>query len=465
MLSKTNPTASTNIQKKFKSRRRESTVLASANISERDSAVVAADLFNEPIASAFGNTSNEYVPFFDSKSSFVNKLLALSNNSPTLRRIIQDKSAMVLGDGFIVNNSSISPMLSFLRKAKKMLGIKDKNVYEINEKLLVVNKNQENLQQVLEKGIVDYNTLGNAFFEIVTISTSEGKKTFLYHIPVYMVAFKKMESDFVVKEIGVKEIWEFGVNHSGEVRRIPLYPTIAKIEETDGTVTERTAISVKKYAAGFSYWGLPDWIAAKHFAEIEYRVGRFQINEFKNSFNPSSIVTFYGNMTQDEAKTLLGDFKETYSGENGESKIFGQVVRNSDFKADVKVLNNEKEGSYLDLVKMASQMIITASRWTKSLAGFSESGQLGTNQQIRSEIELLQNTVIKPIQNLFSQSVLQTYINKVAENDPVFKNISLEFSNNMPISFLGEIDVKAILSVNEQREIAGYQNVEENAAI
>jgi hypothetical protein len=51
-------------------------------------------------------------------------------------------------------------------------------------------------------------------------------------------------------------------------REIPIYPEFKKLE--DGT--ERSIIHVKQYAAGYFYFGLPEWIGAKMWAEMEYRI-------------------------------------------------------------------------------------------------------------------------------------------------------------------------------------------------
>jgi len=58
-------------------------------------------------------------------------------------------------------------------------------------------------------------------------------------------------------------------------------------------------------------------------------------------------------------------------------------------------------GKFFKLAKTwTASAIVVANRWSKSLAGFATAGQLGSNQQIRQEMEYLQSTVIKPRQKL-----------------------------------------------------------------
>jgi len=81
---------------------------------------------------------------------------------------------------------------------------------------------------------------------------------------------------------------------------------------------------------------------------------------------------------------------------------------------------------------------------------------------LRSEILYLQNKVIAPVQNLFIQNVVQPFLNYIAEDDANFKDIYLEFSNSIPISFVGDIDVTKVLTQDEQREVLGFKPLESN---
>jgi len=95
-----------------------------------------------------------------------------------------------------------------------------------------------------------------------------------------------------------------------------------------------------------------------------------------------------------------------------------------------------------------------------SLAGFATAGQLGTNEQIRMEFEIAQNSVIKPIQEIILNAVVNRYVDEAAKINPDVANIYLGFANSTPVSFLGAIDVNQVLTNDEKRELAGYGAVE-----
>jgi hypothetical protein len=272
-----------------------------------------------------------------------------------------------------------------------------------------------------------------------------------------MVAFKKMEEDMVKTTVGIYETWEKDITTIDQIRDVEIFPAVTSYTEEDGTTTERSIICIQNYAPGYSYWGLPDWIACKHYAELEYRAARYNINEFENGFIPSSIVQFFGNMTEEEARKMMRDFKDSYTGTRNHKKVFAQVVRDERLKANVQTIDTDKQGDYIELLRLCAQNIVSASGWTMAAAGFATSGVIGTNQQLRSEISYLQNKVITPVQNLFVQNVIQPYLNYIADYNPSVQGISLSFSNSVPVSFMGDIDIKAVLTVDEQRQILGFE--------
>ena len=88
--------------------------LASATIFEGQTSIIAEDIYNEPVRTTRNSSTilGRYVPFFDEQNGFAKQLLSLCNNSPTLRRVINDRVNMAVGDGFNVYQGVVNPMLS-----------------------------------------------------------------------------------------------------------------------------------------------------------------------------------------------------------------------------------------------------------------------------------------------------------------------------------------------------------------
>ncbi len=447
------------------SKQNQSPLLASVTLDTSNTMLVKEDIFNEPSRERLDFTGAKWVRFFTQKDDFLKSLIAIVNNSPTLRRIIEDKTNMVVGDGFIPMMGKANTLLTTSMKGEV---ITDDSLSEIEDVISQVNLHGQNLQEVLAQLAFDYDAFGNSFCEIVKGKVGSEPFTYIYHVPVYNVGIRKAEADQLIKSVGIYDNWEEvplttdGVFYESEgFREVPIYPDFKKFE--DGT--QRSVIHVKQYAAGYFYFGLPEWIGAKMWAEIEYRIQRFNTSKFENGFMPSGVMQFFGSITPDQAKKLVEGIESKFTGMGNNHKLFVQVLRDEKLKANWIPTSKESEGEFLNLQNLAASAIVVANRWSKSLAGFATEGQLGSNQQIRQEMEYLQSTVIKPRQNLMLSKIINPYLAEIGLYNPAFKDVQFSISNTLPVSFMGEIKVEDNLTQDEKREILGYSPIETNEPI
>lgn len=447
------------------SKRSQSPLLASVTLDTSNTMLVKEDIFNEPSRERLDFTGAKWVRFFTQKDDFLKSLIAIVNNSPTLRRIIEDKTNMVVGDGFIPMKGKANTLLTTSMKGEI---ITDDSLNEIEDVISQVNLHGQNLQEVLAQLAFDYDAFGNSFCEIVKGKVGSEPFTYIYHVPVYNIGIRKAEADQIIKSVGIYDNWEEvplttdGVFYESEgFREVPMYPDFKKFE--DGT--QRSVIHVKQYAAGYFYFGLPEWIGAKMWAEMEYRIQRFNTSKFENGFMPSGIMQFFGSITPAEAKKLVEGIESKFTGMANNHKLFVQVLRDEKLKANWIPTSKENEGEFLNLQNLAASAIVVANRWSKSLAGFATAGQLGSNQQIRQEMEYLQSTVIKPRQNLILSKIINPYLAEIGQYNPAFKDVQFSISNTLPVSFMGDIAVEDNLTQDEKREILGYSPIEINEPI
>ena len=447
------------------SKRNQSPLLASVTLDTSNTMLVKEDIFNEPSRERLDFTGAKWVRFFTQKDDFLKSLIAIVNNSPTLRRIIEDKTNMVVGDGFIPMKGKSNTLLTTSMKGEV---ITDDSLNEIEDVISQVNLHGQNLQEVLAQLAFDYDAFGNSFCEIVKGKVGSEPFTYIYHVPVYNIGIRKAEADQIIKSVGIYDNWEEvplttdGVFYESEgFREVPMYPDFKKFE--DGT--QRSVIHVKQYAAGYFYFGLPEWIGAKMWAEMEYRIQRFNTSKFENGFMPSGIMQFFGSITPAEAKKLVEGIESKFTGMANNHKLFVQVLRDEKLKANWIPTSKENEGEFLNLQNLAASAIVVANRWSKSLAGFATAGQLGSNQQIRQEMEYLQSTVIKPRQNLMLSKIINPYLAEIGLYNPALKDVQFSISNTLPVSFMGDIEVEDNLTQDEKREILGYSPIETNEPI
>ena len=446
--------------KRQPAKRPQSSILASATIRQGiDTDILQEDLIREFQPDRYNSDesyliNNKWVRFFDPNSSFLKSMMALINNSTTLRNVIQQKTSLTMGEGFNAVESKNIPVLQSFRRLIKKLSVSDSGIEEMNSLITSVNLNVETLEEVIEKVAFDWWAFGNSIVELVKTTAGGKDIVYIYHIPLYKAAIKKANENNIVKEIGISENWD---NQSGSdegVSVLPLYP-----EFSEG----RSVIHIKQYSPGFFYWGLPENVAGRFWAEIEYRIPKYNISKFKNGFVPSAILQFFGSLTKQEAEKLVSSVEDTFTDTGKNSKMLVQVLRDEKYKLNAQILEDKNDGNYMDLQALASQAIVTANRWTMSLAGFATGGKLGSNQQIRDELDYVINTSIKQARRKIMQNIVNPFIKENALLNPALNNIMLEIANMNPVSLASYLDPKELLLKNEQRKIFGFDALTEEA--
>lgn len=436
------------------------TILASVEINPVDTFLIQKDIFNEPRREVLENKAQLWVRMFDQKDEFLKGLIACVNNSPTLRRIITDKTNMCVGDGYIPLKGKASSLLVTSEKSEPITG---PVLEQIETEIENVNQHGQTLADVHASGVFDYVSFGNACFELVRGRVGKDGFCQIYHVPLYNIGIRRTGMDQIIREYAIYDDWEnFPLQSDGTgyeaqgFRKIAAYPNWSR----DSAGVERSIIHIKQYAPGYSYFGLPDWVSARQWAELEYRIQRYNISKFDNSFLPSGILQLFGSATPEEAKKVVNGIEKKFTGTGNNHKMVVQVLRDEKQKANWVPMTKELEGEFLELQQTASEKLVTACGWSAALAGISTAGKLGSNQEIRSETEKVQNTVIKPMQNVFCNRVINVFLSELAKFSPALKGIQFAISNSMPVSFMGDINVEANLTQDEKRELLGYGPLE-----
>ncbi|HPD28277.1 MAG TPA: hypothetical protein PK673_07890, partial [Paludibacteraceae bacterium] len=134
---------------------------------------------------------------FTQRDEFLKGLIACVNNSPTLRRIISDKSNMCVGDGYIPIKGKSSSLLTTNEKAETITG---PALGDIETAIERVNEHGETLVDVQAKGAFDYNAFGNAVFELVRGKVGKDPFCNIYHVELYNVAIGRTGLDQIIQE-------------------------------------------------------------------------------------------------------------------------------------------------------------------------------------------------------------------------------------------------------------------------
>ena len=348
----------------------------------------------------------KFIPF-GTNNLFPQYLAELKRKSSTHRSVLAQKAVFTSGAKFVTNNETVKEY------------IKD------------VNADGESLREVYKKLADDYYTFGNAYLEGVLYDGGLN----LYHIDATTVRMSKNK-----KEVYVHPDWAKYNTMKDKLSIIPLYPN---------SRSSRFVLQFKDYEPTFQFYGLPDYIAALEHIAVDYEIGKWNHTKFKNGFQPSAIIEINGDMGEEEAKKLVREALKKFVGDGNNGKIMF-IVKNGDASnANVQIIKDDQEGSWIDLQRITDQNIVTAHRWQPSLSGLVSSGKMNnTGSEIRIAYDLAMTTVIKDTSDLLLNG-LRTILYK----EMGFLPEELIIHYEPPISFATQIDPKAILTINEQRKM------------
>ena len=348
----------------------------------------------------------KFIPF-GTNNLFPQYLAELKRKSSTHRSVLAQKAVFTSGAKFVTNNETVKEY------------IKD------------VNADGESLRDVFKKLADDYYTFGNAYLEGVLYNGGVN----LYHIDATTVRMSKNK-----KEVYVHPDWAKYNTMKDKLSIIPIYPQVKG---------NRFVVQFKDYEPTFQFYGLPDYIAALEHIAVDYEIGKWNHTKFKNGFQPSAIIEINGDMGEEEAKKLVREAQKKFVGDGNNGKIMF-IVKNGDAsQANVQIIKDDQEGSWMDLQRITDQNIVTAHRWQPSLSGLVSSGKMNnTGSEIRIAYDLAMTTVIKDTSDL-----LLNGLRTILYREMGFLPEELIIHYEPPISFATQIDPKAILTINEQRKM------------
>ena len=348
----------------------------------------------------------DYVPFGDN-NLFPQYLAKLKRQSSTHRSVLAQKTIFTSGAKFVSNNEDV---LNY---------IKD------------VNADGESLRRIFKKLADDYYTFGNAYLEGVIYDGGLN----LYHIDATTVRMSKDK-----KEAYVHPDWAKYNTMKEKLNVIPLYPQVK---------SNRFIFQFNDYEPTFRFYGLPDYVAALEHIAVDYEIGKWNHTKFKNGFQPSAIVEISGDMGEEEAKKLVHEAQKKFVGDGNNGKIMFIVKNGDTSQANVQIIKDDQEGSWIDLQRITDQNIVTAHRWQPSLSGLVSSGKMNnTGSEIRIAYDLAMTTVIKDTSDL-----LLNGIKTILYKELGFLPEDLIIHYEPPISFATQIDPSKILTINEQRRL------------
>lgn len=299
---------------------------------------------------------------------------------------------------------------------------------------------------------LDREIFGNSFFEIVRNNKNEIAG--FYHIPA--------KSCRLIKEGNqVKLIQEI----SGE--KTEFFP----FGNTQDYASEY--VMLKSYHPKSVYYGLPDYMPALAAIVLDRSAVKFNIKRFDNNMVLEHIITVIGAAIGGSAKKDIKDFfTNNFAGiDNAGKSLLLEVdgKKKNDVGIEVhKVSSEAKEGSYLELRKEIKEEIIAAHGVPPRLVGIAAAGQLGGTAEVKEQMRMFRDIVIKPRQKEV-EFIFNNFILKDAF--PLNKKWKLKFDTfeisdaaddakfYESIMNIQDAEGKKILTAEEIREELGYKAI------
>lgn len=159
----------------------------------------------------------------------------------------------------------------------------------------------------------------------------------------------------------------------------------------------RTAIWIKDEYPGYDHYGLPTWLSSLIFGKLEYESAHFNLDNINNNMNPGGMLTVSASMSPAEVTTLSRKINKQYLEKGKKGRLLVVAAENGVEASKFTPFNTTKEGSYIELVNVSRDEIISANEWDGALIGKVEKGTMGKGGSFMNELYQQKiKTVIKP---------------------------------------------------------------------
>lgn len=294
----------------------------------------------------------------------------LYNTSPTHNAIVKTKAQMVVGEGYVYDDTN----------------------YDEKDKINIL-KVLNNIDEDIYEYSLDYQIFGAMAFEVIW-SLDFSKIVEVNRIDVSKLRSGKYEEG---------EVTEWYYKRDWRDRReeaVCIHP-LNKADKTN----HRQLLYVGGQMVSNEYYYEPSYTGAIDWITLESQCGVYYRGLIENGFSPTIVAKFYRKpATQEERDTIMGGLKKNYTGVKG-NKILGIFSDGKELAPDItpiEVSNMDKQ--FTVIAEQITQKIITGERATPELCGLAIPGQLG-NGDFETKVKVFSKFVVSPDQRIFEKAV------------------------------------------------------------
>jgi len=326
---------------------------------------------------------------FGPNNSFPLDILEYRNSSSIHDSIIESKSALIAGNGFLFDTTR-----------------------ELSNQFLVDNWKLVPFWRKLDKAFYqvarDQETFGYSCFEVI-YSMDRTRIADINWLDASRIAMGKKDEFGQVRKYYYSENWS-------NTRQYP--PREIDAFDPNGDAV-RQLIFIKYEDNNMDYYALPNYYSALRWIKADGLMAEYKMAAIKNGFSPSIVFKFYKKPTPDERRMNSEAIKAQHGGPQNTGKAIIFYSDGRDLSPDVEPINATNiDQRLIQVSEQIIQNIITAHRAHPQLLGIQTPGKLGYSNELLQSWEIFNNMVIKPERKLILDAFKQVLIyNGVARID------------------------------------------------
>jgi hypothetical protein len=325
------------------------------------------------------------------------------NGSPTNNAIVNGISQMIFGKGIDATDKLLKPE----EYAQAMLLFDD---------------------DTTERLCYDLKAMGQCAVQVV-YSIDKTRIVECNHFPVETLRSGKCNDDGDVEAYFYAEDWT-KINRQKKPLEIPAFGFGNGGEEI---------LFIKPYKTGFYFYSPVDYTGCLQYCELEEQISNFHLNNILNGMAPSMLINFLnGTPTEDEQRDIERSIQNKFSGTSNSGKFILNFSDGANTAATITPVQlSDAHNQYQFLSDESMRKIMVGHRViSPMLLGIKDNSGFGNNaDELQTATILMQNTVIKPFQNLLIKD-----FNKILAFNDI--SLNLYFKNLQPLDGNNDLTVE-----------------------
>ena len=348
-------------------------------------------------------------------NNYFQYLIDRYNGSPTNNAIINAVSSMIFGKGLDATDSNRKP-----NEYAQMISLFDNDS--------------------VRRLAYDLKLMGQCAIQVI-YSKDRKKIAQIEHMPIETLRAEKCNEKGEIEGYYYWKDWE-KIRPSDKPLRIPAFGTSKESIEI---------LYVKPYRSGYYYYSPVDYQGGLQYAELEEEVSNFHLNNILNGMSPSMLINFNNGTPNAEERRLIEQrIYNKFSGSSNAGKFILAFNDNAESAASIEPVQlSDAHNQYQFLSEESTKKIMVAHRVVSPmLLGIKDQSGLGNNaDELKTASTLMDNTVIRPFQNLLIDA-----FDKIL----AFNGISLHlyFKTLQPLEFT---EIKNVVDEETREEETGVK--------